>query len=199
MAIAMTFAVAEVLRDIHRPVAEDRFVIAVVRSDGTWEPPVERSKLPPEERQILLQHSMLRFISSWEGYVFRANQSNYNFISAVTAGEPLRAHYQRRFAPGAPGNVDEKYGPDAQREVLVAELFPVPGSPFAFDAAMLVRLKRPSAITCQRWVARITYKEDTKHIIPLAVQQVYNPADIIFVSYDSHVDQTSPGEIPCAA
>lgn len=185
-----------------RPVPKDHFMLAVVHGN-TYETPIERDDLPPSRKQVLRDYTLIQFIKAYEGYVFRANQANYQLISALTAGQPLQKQYQRRFLPGAPENVDDKYGGtdgSGTRDVVALQLVPVPNAPFVTDVQMLIRVRKSGSATCQRWTARMSFQEDDKHIVPLDIQKLYDPMDLIFVSYDSSPDPAAPtiGACPTA-
>lgn len=180
-----------------RPPPKDHFVIATVHADNSYDPPVERTGLSPDKRKVLLDYSINKFVLAWENYAWRANNGNYKFISAVTVGEDLQHQYQRRFAEDNPTNLDKTYGPTTTRDVLAMYHTQVPGSPQAFDVRMLVKLRKAGETACQRWTARLTFRDDDKGIVPMDIQTLYNPMDIIFVSYDSSPDPTAPGIAPC--
>jgi type IV secretory pathway component VirB8 len=197
--MASLYALGAGLLVYSRPVPKDHFMIAVMHDDRTYDPPVERDSLPVDKQKILLEYTAIRVVQAWEGYAWRANQGNYRFISAVTAGEDLRKQYQDRFAEGAPGNLDDKYGPDVTRDVAALQIIPVPHAPNALDFMALIKLRKAGSITCQRWRGRMTFKDDEKHLIPLEVQKLYDPMDIIFTSYESTVDPAAPEITGCAA
>jgi type IV secretory pathway component VirB8 len=188
------------LERYNRPLPRDRFLIAMVHDDHTYDPPVDRENLTSDRRAILVHYTVDHFVRAWEGYQWRGNNNNYLFISAVTAGEDLRDVYQARFAENNPYALDKVYGPNVSRDVAAMQLIPVPGShDLAEDVLMLIRLHKDGKATCQRWRARLTFHPDTRHVIPLDIQTLYNPADLIFASYDSSPDPTAPEIQPCAA
>ncbi len=195
--VAVSWALGQAFLVYSRPVPHDHFTIAVMRADNTYEPPVERDDLPASKRKILIEYTARHFVEAWENYVWRYNTSNYRFISAVTAGEDLRKQYQDRFEEGMPGNLDEKYGMAVTRDVAAINVVDVPNAPYALDVMMLIKLRKAGSATCQRWRGRMTFKDDDKGIIPIAIQKEYNPMDVIFVSYESSVDPAAPEIAPC--
>jgi hypothetical protein len=167
-----------------RPIPVPEVQVAIYRSDGTVEAPVERGNLSADRKAFIIRSDLQNFIVAWESYAWRANNSYYNRVSAMTAGEALQTAYQESWRKHGPDNRDEKYGESVTRNVAAIQTSYVVGSPFALTGRMLVKLTTPTGSTCEWWSANLTWRPDNNSI-PLDKQLAYDPSDTVAVSYFS--------------
>ena len=110
-AIFGMFAIGAGIVVARRPVPVPEMHVAIYRSDGTVEAPVERGNLSANRKAFIIRSDLQNFIVAWESYAWRANQAYYNRVSAMTAGEALQAAYQESWRkPRDPDNREVKYG-----------------------------------------------------------------------------------------
>lgn len=179
------FAVGAGIVVARRPVPVPEVQVAIYRSDGTVEAPVARGNLSADRKAFIIRSDLQNFIVAWESYAWRANQSYYNRVSAMTAGEPLQAKYQESWRKrNDPENREVKYGEETTRNVAAISTSYVPGSPFALTARFLVKQTTPTGSACEWWSASLTWRQDNNSI-PLDKQLAYDPSDVIVVSYFS--------------
>jgi type IV secretory pathway component VirB8 len=184
-AIFGMFAVGTGIVMAKRPVPVPEMHVAIYRSDGTVEAPVERGNLSADRKAFIIRSDLQNFIVDWESYAWRANQAYYNRVSAMTAGEALQTAYQESWRkPRDPDNRETKYGEHTTRNVAAISTSFVPGSPFALTGRVLVKLTTPTGATCEWWSASLTWRHDN-NTIPLDKQLTYDPSDVVVVSYFS--------------
>jgi type IV secretory pathway component VirB8 len=179
------FAVGAGIIVAHRPVPIPRVEVAIYRSDGTVEAPVERGELSMERKAFIVRSDLQQFIVAWESYAWLANQAFYNRVSAMTAGEHLQTAYQESWRKrNDPENREVKYGQDTTRNVVQIITSYVAGSPGALTARFQVKTTTPTGSSCEWWAANLTFKQDN-NTIPLDKQLAYDPSDIVVATYFS--------------
>jgi len=179
------FAAGQAAIYAKRPVPVPQVDVAIYESDGSLSQPVERGRLSADRRGFIIRSDLANFVKAWESYAWRRNQDYYNRISSMTSGTTLQVAYQKSWSNrNDPGNREVKYGTDKTRDIVQMRLNDTPGSPYAADARMLVKLATPTGAVCEWWSASLTWKQD-HDTIPHEVQLAYDPSDIVVVSYFS--------------
>ena len=191
------FAVGAGIVVARRPVPVPRVEIAIERSDGTVEAPVERGNLSADRKKFIVRSDLQNFVVAWESYAWLANQAYYNRVSAMTAGEHIQTAYQESWRKRSdPDNRDVKYGQNVTRNVVAISTSYVPGSPFALTARMLIKLTAQAGSSCEWWAANLTFRQDN-NTIPLDKQLAYDPSDVVVASYFSTPADPSARPFPC--
>lgn len=191
------FAVGAGIVVARRPIPMPEVHVAIYRSDGTVEAPVDRNSLSMDRKRFIIRADLQQFINAWESYSWMANQAYYNRVSAMTSGEPLQARYQESWRKNHdPDNREVKYGAQTQRDVAQIITSYVPGSPGALTARLLVKTTTPTGASCEWWAANLTFKQDNNSI-PLDKQLAYDASDTIVVSYFSTPADPNSRPIPC--
>jgi type IV secretory pathway component VirB8 len=179
------FAIGAGIIVAKRSVPVPEVQVAIYRSDGTVEAPVERGNLSADRKAFIIRSDLQNFILAWESYAWRANQAYYNRVSAMTSGEHLQAAYQESWSKrNSPENREVKYGENTTRNVAAIATSYVPGSPFALTARFLVKQTTATGAACEWWSASLTWRQD-HNIIPLDKQLAYDASDVVVVSYFS--------------
>jgi type IV secretory pathway component VirB8 len=192
------FAIGAGIVVARRPIPTPYRDIAIYRSDGSVEAPVEKGNLSADRKAFIIKSDIQNFIVAWESYAWRANQGFYNRVSAMTAGEPLQTRYQASWRNrNDPDNREVKYGEKTTRDVVQIRTVPVAGSPYAFTSSFLIKLVTPTESTCEWWsVPTLTWKQDN-NTIPVDTQLAYDPSDVIVVSYFSTPANPNAKPWPC--
>lgn len=181
----------------HRPVPQPRIDLAIYRSDGTLEAPRRFDDLTEDRRLFALRSDLQNFIIAWESYNWRTNQSYYNHVSAMTAGQPLQARYQESWhRPGDPDNRETKYGRETTRDVAMIRSSFVPDAPLTLVARTLVKTVTPTGASCEWWQSNLTFKPDNG-TIPQDLKLAYDPTGSIVVSYVSTPADPSAKPFAC--
>lgn len=191
------FAIGAGIVVARRPMPIPEVYVAIYRSDGTVEAPVDRGNLSTDRKKFIIRSDLQSFIVAWESYTWLTNQAYYNRVSAMTAGEHLQAVYQESWRKRSdPENREVKYGQDTTRNVAAISTSFVPGSPFALTARLLIKLTAPTGSTCEWWASSLTFKQDN-NTIPIEKQLAYDPSDIVVASYFSTPADPSAKPVAC--
>jgi type IV secretory pathway component VirB8 len=191
------FAVGAGVVVARRPIPKPEVDVAIYRSDGTVEAPVERGNLSMDRKRFIIRADLQNFIEAWESYAWRANQAYYNRVSAMTAGETLQTQYQESWRNrNDPNNRDVKYGERVQRDIAAISTSYVPASPGALTSRFLVKTTTPTGASCEWWMGNLTFRQDN-NTIPIDRQLAYDPSDVSVVSYFSTPADPAARPFPC--
>ena len=175
----------------NRPVPQDRFYMAVLHDDGTYDAPTVREDLPPSRRDMLFRHTVIQYVLARENYSWEGVNGNYRRVSAMSAPAE-RDRYQavmldRRNAE----NPAVLYGEGLSASIADVTAIQVkadPASPNAVDAVFWVKVTAPNqAPRSIRKTARMTWIPADDRIPP-EIQQTYDPMGIAFTHYSSTPD-----------
>jgi len=174
-----------------RPVPQDRYYMAVLHDDGTYDAPVVREDLPRSRREMLFKHTVIKYVQGRENYSWEGVNANYRLVSAMSAPTE-RDRYQALMLDRR--NVENPavtYGEGANAstaDVTAIQVHADPASPNAVDAVFLVRITAPNQPTrTVRKTARMTWMP-AEDRIPAEIQQTYDPMGIAFTHYSSTPD-----------
>lgn len=174
-----------------RPLPRDRFYVAMMHDDGTYDAPQVREDLPRRQQQILFRHTVIQYVFSRENYSWEGVNANYLRASAMSAPAERDRYQAVMLDKRNPENPAVLYGDGlnaAIADVTAVEVRRDPASPNAVDAMFVVKItapnKEPQLI---RKTARMTWMP-AEDRIPATIQQLYDPAGIAFTHYSSIVD-----------
>jgi type IV secretory pathway component VirB8 len=174
-----------------RPLPRDRFYVAIMHDDGTYDPPQVREDLPRRQKDILFRHTVIQYVFARENYSWEGVNANYLRASAMSAPAERDRYQAVMLDKRNPENPAILYGDGlnaAIADVTAVEIRRDPASPNAVDAMFVLKLtapnKEPRVI---RKTARMTWMP-AENRIPAIIQQLYDPAGIAFTHYSSTID-----------
>jgi type IV secretory pathway component VirB8 len=175
----------------HRPAPRDRYYVAMIHDDGTYEAPQLRDDLPRGQRDLLFRHTVIQYVFARENYTWEAVNANYQRASAMSAPAERDRYQGVMLDKRNPENPAVVYGEGLNASAVDVTAIQVrvdPASPNAVDAMFMLRITAPGqAARIVRKTARMTWMPAEDRIAP-AVQQVYDPAGIAFTHYSSTPD-----------
>jgi type IV secretory pathway component VirB8 len=171
-----------------RPAPRDRYYVAMMHDDGTYEAPQPREDLPASQRDLLFRHTVIEYVRSRENYTWEGVNAIYQRASAMSAPAE-RDRYQAIMLDGRnPDNPAVLYGEGvnaAMAEVTAIQVRVDPAARFAVDAMFVVRITAPNqASRIIRKTARMTWMPAADRIPP-EMQQLHDPAGVAFTHYES--------------
>ncbi len=174
-----------------RPAPRDRYYVAILHGDGTYEAPQLREDLPASQRDLLFRHTVIEYVRARENYTWEGVNANYVRASAMSAPEERDRYQAVMLDKRNPGNPAVVYGEGANAamtDVTAIQVRVDPAARFAVDAMFVLRVTAPNqAPRTIRETARLTWMPAADRI-PSEVQQLYDPAGIAFTHYDSTPD-----------
>lgn len=183
-AVLGTYALIAGIQTMNRPVPRDRFEIAFVHDDGSYDAPREVSEMTPVQQREVLQTSLVNYITWRAGYSYAASQKAYNIISAMSAGSEQTRYQQVMLSPNDPASPLVKYGMRGQLVPLDIRLDPDPNSAsswnFSYTLRELVGDAPPRDVPMR---GSMTY---VRGPVPRTTRVPFDPASIIVLQYESH-------------
>ena len=174
-----------------RPMPRDRFYVAMLHDDGTYDAPEVRDDLPRRQQEILFRHTVMQYVFARENYSWEGVNANYLRTSAMSAPAERDRYQAVMLDKRNPENPAVVYGDGlnaAIADVTAVQVRPDPASPNAVDAMFVVKITAPNqAPQIVRKTARMTWMPADDRI-PAAIQQLYDPAGIAFTHYSSTLD-----------
>ena len=174
-----------------RPMPRDRFYVAMLHDDGTYDAPEVRDDLPRRQQEILFGHTVIQYVFARENYSWEGVNANYLRTSAMSAPAERDRYQAVMIDKRNPENPAVVYGDGlnaAIADVTAVQVRPDPASPNAVDAMFVVKITAPNqAPQIVRRTARMTWMP-AEDRIPAAIQQLYDPAGIAFTHYSSTID-----------
>jgi hypothetical protein len=178
------YALVAGIQNINRPAPRDRFEIAFVHDDGSYDAPREITELTPVQQREVLQTSLVNYITWRAGFSFAASQKAYNIISAMTNGHEQSRYQQLMLNRNDPVNPLVKYGLNGQLVALDIRLDPDPNGPnswnFSYTQRELVS-DAPPHDTPMR--GSLTF---VRGPVPQKIRVPFDPASIVVLQYESH-------------
>jgi hypothetical protein len=183
-AVFGVFALISGLQNINRPAPKDRFEIAFIHDDGSYDAPIEEKDMTPVQQREVLQASLVNYITSRAGYSFASSQKAYNIVSAMTAGTE-QARYQRvMLSQNDPESPLVKYGLRGQIVPLDIRLDPDPNGPnswnFSYTLRELVNDAPPHDTPMRGSLTFVRGPVPKKFRVP------FDPASVVVLQYESH-------------
>lgn len=175
----------------NRPVPQDRYYMAVLHDDGTYDAPTVREDLPRSRREMLFKHTVIQYVRGRENYSWEAVNANYRLVSAMSAPAE-RDRYQAfmldRRNPENPGVIYGEGAGAGTADVTAIQVHADPASPNAVDAVFMLKITAPNQPPRTiRKTARMTWMP-AEDRIPAEIQQTYDPMGIAFTHYSSTPD-----------
>jgi len=174
-----------------RPVPRDRFSVALLPDDGTYDAPEVREDLPRRQRDLLFRHTVIQYVFARENYSWEGVNANYLRASAMSTPAERDRYQAVMLDKRNAENPAVVYGDGlnaAIADVTAVQVRPDPASPNAVDAMFVVKITAPNqAPQIIRKTARMTWMP-AEDRIPAAIQQIYDPAGIAFTHYSSTMD-----------
>jgi type IV secretory pathway component VirB8 len=174
-----------------RPAPRDRYYVAIMHGDGTYDAPQAREDLSRSQRDILFRHTVIQYVFARENYSWEGVNANYQRASAMSAPAE-RERYQtvmldRRNSEN-PAVVYGEGANAAMADVTAIQVRVDPAAPNAVDAMFVVRVTVPNQPPQSiRKTARMTWMP-AEDRIPPEIQQLYDPAGVAFTHYASTPD-----------
>ena len=179
-----TYALVAGIQNIYRPVPQDRFEIAFVHDDGTYEAPREEKDLTPIQQREVLQSSLMNYITWRAGYTFAASQKAYNIVSAMTAGKEQSRYQKVMLSRDNPESPLIKYGMNAQIVPIDIRFDPYPNGPDSWNFSYTERvLKSGGGGTDTAMRGSITF---VRGPVPTAYRVPYDPESVVVLQYETH-------------
>ena len=174
-----------------RPVPRDRFYIAILHDDGTYDAPLVREDLPRRQRDILFRNTVIQYVFARENYSWEGVNANYVRASAMSAPAERDRYQAVMLDKRNAENPAVIYGDGMNAsiaDVTAIQVRPDPASPNAVDAMFVMKITALNqAPQIVRKTARMTWMP-AEDRIPATIQQLYDPAGIAFTHYSSTVD-----------
>jgi len=173
------------------PAPRDRFYVAVMHDDGTYEAPQPREDLPASQRDMLFRHTVIEYVRARESYAWEGVNAAYVRASAMSAPDERDRYQAVMLDKRHPENPAVVYGegPNAATvDVTAIQVRVDPAARFAVDAMFVVKVTAPNqAPQSIRKTARMTWMPAADRIPP-EIQQLFNPAGVAFTHYASTPD-----------
>lgn len=180
----------------HRPVPVPKLGVSFIHDNGVMEPPVLREDLPKGRFDVLLVNSARQYLIAREAYSWEGIARAYNTVSVMSAPAE-QARYQAIMDPRNkdPENPRLLYGDtpsSAKVDVVAVKINLDPLTNNALTADFVAKVMAPGQpARFVRSQARMTWTP-AEAVIPLEMQEAYDPAAIQFTSY-SHNVNPEPG------
>ncbi len=175
----------------NRPVPRDRFYMAVLHDDGTYDAPTVREDLSRSRREMLFRHSVIQYVRGRENYSWEGVNANYRLVSAMSAPAERDRYQAVMLDRHSSSNPAVLYGEGlgaSMADVTAIQVKVDPASPNAVDAVFLVKIVTPNqSPRTIRKTARMTWM-GAEDLIPSEIQQSYDPMGIAFTHYSSTPD-----------
>ena len=174
-----------------RPAPRDRYYVAMMHDDGTYDAPQLREDLPRSLRDMLFRHSVIQYVFARENYSWEGVNANYRRASAMSAPTERDRYQSVMLDKRNSENPTVLYGEGlaaATADVTAIQVRIDPATPNAVDAMFVLKITAPNqAPRIIRKTARMTWLPAEDHIPP-EIQQVYDPLGIAFTHYSSSPD-----------
>ena len=175
----------------NRPAPQDRFYMAVLHDDGTYDAPQVREDLPQSRRDMLFRHTVTQYVLGRENYSWEGVNANYRRVSAMSVPAERDRYQAVMLDRRNPENPAVLYGDGlsaAVADVTAIQVKADPASPNAVDAVFMLKITAPNqAPRTIRKTARMTWMP-AEDRIPPEIQQTYDPMGIAFTHYSSTPD-----------
>jgi len=174
-----------------RPAPRDRYYVAMMHDDGTYEAPQLREDLPASQRDLLFRHTVIEYVRARENYSWEGVNATYVRASAMSAPAERDRYQAVMLDKRNPDNPAAVYGEGVNAAIADVGAIQVrvdPAARYAVDAMFVVRVTAPNqAPQTIRKTARLTWMP-AEDRIPPEIQQLYDPAGIAFTHYASTPD-----------
>ena len=174
-----------------RPAPRDRYYVAMMHDDGTYDAPQLREDLPRSQRDMLFRHSVIQYVFARENYSWEGVNANYQRASAMSAPAERDRYQTAMLDKRNPENPAVIYGEGlnaAAVDVTAIQVRADPATPNAVDAMFVLKVTAPNqASRTIRKTARMTWMP-AEDRIPPEIQLVYDPLGIAFTHYSSTLD-----------
>jgi type IV secretory pathway component VirB8 len=174
-----------------RPAPRDRFYVAMMHDDGTYDAPQLREDLPRSQRDMLFRYSVIQYVFARENYSWEGVNANYRRASAMSAPAERDRYQTVMLDKRNSENPAILYGEGlnaATADVTAIQVRTDLATPNAVDAMFVLKITAPNqAPRITRKTARMTWMPAEDHI-PTEIQQVYDPLGIAFTHYSSSAD-----------
>jgi type IV secretory pathway component VirB8 len=174
-----------------RPVPQDRYYVAMMHDDGSYDAPRLREDLPRSQRDTLFRHTVVQYVFARENYSWEAVNANYQRASAMSAPAERDRYQTAMLDKRNPENPAVIYGEGlnaAAVDVTAIQVRADPATPNAVDAMFVLKVTLPNqAPRTIRKTARMTWMP-AEDRIPPEIQQIYDPLGIAFTHYSSTLD-----------
>mgnify|MGYP001307776583 CR=1 FL=1 len=178
------FALVEAVRSLTWPHPRDHFQIALINNDGTYSAPVDLQDLTPVEKKVVLETSLVNYVTYREGYTFASSQKAYDIVSGMTAGKEQSRYQKHMLDQNDPDNPIVKYGLNGQITALDVRLDADPNSKnswnFTFTRRLIEKDGQPVDTPMRGTMTFVPAPVPTKVLVP------YDPASVAVIQYESH-------------
>lgn len=192
-ALAGVFGVYALLAGVQnmlRPAPQDRFEIAFVHDDGSYQAPRDVAELTPGERDEVVQASLVNLIRWTEGYSMAQTKQAYGIVSAMTSGSAQSRYQHRMLDRNDPENPIVLYAMKTQIVPLDIRLDPDKAGPQSWNFSFTQRVISDNAtfkdIPMRGSLTFVTGKVRKEVRVP------WDPANVVALTYESH--EASPRE-----
>jgi type IV secretory pathway component VirB8 len=174
-----------------RPAPQDRYYVAMIHDDDSYDAPRLREDLPASQRELLFRHTVIEYVRAREDYSWEGVNASYVRASAMSAPEERDRYQAVMLDKRNPENPAVVYGEGANAsmaDVTAIQVRADPAARYAVDAMFLVKVTAPNqAPQTIRKTARMTWMPAADRIPP-EIQQLYDPAGVAFTHYSSSPD-----------
>lgn len=179
-----SFALIAGLQNINRPAPRDRFEIAFIHDDGSYDAPIENKDMTPVQQREVLEASLVNYITWRAGYSYASSQKAYNIVSAMTQGTEQSRYQRVMLSPNDSESPLVRYGLRGQLVPLDIRLDPDPNGPnswnFSYTLRELVADAPPHDVPMRGSLTFVRGPVSRKVRVP------FDPASIIILQYESH-------------
>lgn len=183
-AVLGIFATIAGIQIIYRPVPKDHFEIAFVHDDGTYDAPRETSGLSARQSRIVLQSSLITYITWREGYAFAASQKAYDIVSAMTAGREQTRYQKMMLSKDDRDNPMIQYGMSAQIVPIDIRFDPYPNGENSWNFSYTRRVLKATGggedTPMRGSITWVVGPVPTQYLVP------YDPGSIVVLQYETH-------------
>ena len=143
------------------PAPRDRYYVAMMHDDGTYDTPQLREDLPRSQRDMLFRHSVIQYVFARENYSWEGVNANYRRVSAMSAPAERDRYQTAMLDKRNPENPAVIYGEGlnaATADVTAIQVRTDPATPNAVDAMFVLKITAPNqASRTIRKTARMTW------------------------------------------
>ena len=191
-AVFATYALIAGLQNINHPAPRDRFEIAFVHDDGSYDAPRDENEMTPVQQREVLLASLVNYVTYREGYSFAASQKSYDIVSAMTGGHDQSRYQQVMLDRSLPENPVAKYGMRGQLTATDIRFDVDPSGPNSWNFSFVRTLSQGDITTTSMPMrGSLTF---VRGPVPRKYRVPFDPASIVVLQYESHeVLPTKPG------
>lgn len=174
-----------------RPTVQDRVYVSIVHDDGTFDAPVLRDDLSRSLRDSVFRHTVIDYVRGREGYVWESVNGAYHRVSAMSSPAEMARYQAVMLDRKNPENPAALYGDGLNAsvvEVVAIQVRPDPDAPNTVAASFVIKITSPNQPPrTLRKSASMTWMP-AADLIPVDIQQAYDPLGIAFTHYTSNVE-----------